>query len=597
MTSSNRRNWWRPTVIVLAMALVVVPACKKKTGSSKEGTRTEAPKPPPELLTYLALRAPAGTVDRTIGLVRNFVPLMLDRNTVVGFALQATGLPPTLVQALDLTRTGWFLALDAEMLAEPDPSLLALPIRSAAALEKVLSVHLQPLKKDTKGSLRHWRPKPGNANLAALMLSVQDGYALIPSSEKVLAKVGPYLRKALLSHRPGHDLELHVVHREDARTEKGLRRTLDQLTRRLKRQGTDALQQSLTDALVRYTKLLWTAEHLTITADITAQGPVLGLTARGGGSGGELAQLIKRERTGPPLGAELLPAASWLVLARHGSPPQRGPAAGGLLATILDGFTQEMAPQARDRFRKAAKQLGKSLGESSTFALHRPAEQSGLGVLYVAQVVSKAGVEQSMQQFTGLLGEAIGREQNKAVKGEPKPADLKTRPLRLHGASGAVSRIAMPDSLVGDPRFSLPRVIGPDLTLAWALRGGLALFAAGKGAEAQLKHAIRILAGETAKERFVGSKRFRSAVGDSSTRNGLLYLSLVDLVRSIAGLGYAEADMLAASLAKADVQTAVSINWGVDRQRGAYQVSASVPIAHLLHFRPLLQGLGAGSPF
>jgi hypothetical protein len=171
----------------------------------------------------------------------------------------------------------------------------------------------------------------------------------------------------------------------------------------------------------------------------------------------------------------------------------------------------------------------------------------------------------------------------------PKGFKMQRRPFNHGKARGTLFELHL--ALRPEKREQVQRVLGDPVTLGAAYVGERGLFTLGKGAEAQLK---ALAAGtETGKAPggLAENAAFERARTSGTERVGLLYLSLVDLLRWFEGTGFDELEKIAAALKGQKVTAAPSLDWGVDRKRTELDLTLRLPVAHFRAFVPIFKEL------
>jgi len=339
-----------------------------------------------------------------------------------------------------------------------------------------------------------------------------------------------------------------------------------------------------------YLDLAKSMHELLITAEINPKQITLALRGEAQ-STGLLHQVIKRQRPGSPFGHQLLPASSFLVAANLSNPTARIESrrtVDALLAAMVKGGGQTPLLA---RVERAAKALDQRLTGDFTLALHRPPSGAGVAVTLLAKVGEPELARQAVESLGALAAEWYEEQMKKAAdegKSEPRIEGEK-KGFSHKGAKGSVVALGFP--WPEERREQAVRLFGEKLGLGWAFLGEHAVFYLGKDAQRQLEILVEGAAAGKLKGGLHETPAFRKALGASPERVGLLYLSLVDLMRWFEGTGFAEGEAIAAALKAAKVNAAPSIDWGVNALRTQLDISLHLPVDHFLAFKPILDEL------
>lgn len=581
-------------------------AAAKGAGSSKAG----AIAPPKTLIARFALRAPGKSIDEAIAIVRQFIPLPLSKRGLLDLLLQRAHLPRELLQALDLNGTFWLLRFDDKALKQREPMLVALPLKNKAPFVQLL--HRRMIDKGADGELRIYRPKPGQVGLTETRLHIDDRWVIVPTSRKVFDSAKAYLRGVLLNKTPRHDAELTIlISNLLAGVGPKLDRSLDTAMARLKSSaaqtaaaraaagGRKVDEKPVTSALERtarrYYALAKSATALRISADIDAGVVRLRLAAEDD-KGGKLAKLIKAQQPGAPFAHGLLPRTTWALFANRGQPLVAGDSSP--LDVALSSIASAMPSPYKEQFTTSVAHARKHIADDVTVAAFRPPQGKGLTVTLLARVSKAKAARKAAEQVADVLASWMEAEAKKA--GKPGPAAALrpvSRPFEQGEAKGRILELTLPAENM-DARQSLDALLGPKLVVGWLFRGELAALVIGKDAEQRMKAIAAAGAKGKIAPTLADSAAFKAAQqGGDLERVGQIYLSLVDLVRGLGGLGIDAVKPLVADLAGKQVERAPTLSWGVDRKRRSFIFELALPAKHFLHFKAFLAALrGPGGP-
>ncbi|PIE19790.1 MAG: hypothetical protein CSA65_00920 [Proteobacteria bacterium] len=606
-------------LLAAALALTGGPACKNKDGKRKGkrkgsaavkgagagGGKRATIAPPKTLIARFALRAPGKSVDEAIAIVRQFVPLPLSTQGLFDLLLQRAHLPRELLQALDLNGTFWLLRFDDKALKEREPMLVALPLKNKAPFVQLL--HRRMIDKGADGELRIYRPKPGQVGLTETRLFIDDRWVIVPTTRQVFDTAKGYLRAALLKATPRHDAELTVLMSNLLRgVGSKLDQSLDTAMARLKTSTARAGAQSAGGRKVdkepvmtalertarRYYALAKSASVLRISADID-KGVVRLRLAAEDQKGGELAKLIKAQQPGAPFARGLLPRTTWALFANRGQPLVAS--GSSPIDVALTSIASAMSSPYKEQFTTSVAHARKPIADDVTVAAFRPPQGKGLTVSLLARVSKPEEAREAAERVADVLAKWMEAEAKKA--GKPGPAAALrpvSRPFHEGKAKGRILELTLPAETM-KARQSLDALLGPKLVVGWLFRDELAALVIGKGAEARMKAIAAAGARGKIAPALADSAAFKAAQqGEDLERVGQIYLSLVDLVRGLDGLGIDAVKPLVAELADKQVERAPTLSWGVDSKRQRFIFELALPAKHFLHFKGFLAALRLG---
>jgi hypothetical protein len=597
----------RGLLVALLWCALVVPGCKKdekdenNKQASGEAPLSTRPVPPPEqVAVYLGLKNPGRTIDDALALVGQLAPLPFNRAGLLDLLAQRARLPREMVEAIDVDRPLWLAGLDDRKIEnDTDPLVMVIPIRSRKAFESALDKKLKRAKAD--GKLTVYEPKPGAAGVHPVRLRLTDRHAIAATSraayETVEAFVGGLTRRT-----PRHDLTVHVMvqHLLKARG-KDLDRRVDQAMNRIRadmerRKGPidrKRVAEASEKTLRRWLETLKSTRELRITADVNKEQLTLALRAAALEKG-RLAGLIKRQRPGQPLGHALLPASSWLVLSDRSNPE----AAAENLKTwkpLISEMLKGLAPKKQAALVDAVEEAAKLFTGDYSVALHRapvqkdPTRQGGLTCSVVGKIADRDRALATQDKLVAALGGWIEGVLARSREKVPRGLKVQRRPFSRGKARGTLFELNL--ALSPEKREQLHRVLGEPLTLGAAYVGDLGLFTLGKGAEAQLGTLAAGAESGKTPDGLAKNPAFERARASGTERVGLLYLSLVDLLRWFEGTGFEEIEKMAAALKGQKVTAAPSLDWGVDAKRTELDLTLRLPVSHFRPFVPIFKAL------
>lgn len=598
--------------LALVSALLVPSACKKKQHPGQPGAlgaeADEQMPVPKEVLVHIGMKSPQQSIDTTLGLLQQLLPLPLTRDGLLDLLAQRARLPRELIDAVDITKPIWIVGMDRTQLEERDPSVMVLFLRSRGAFEKALAQKMKKTRKE--GDLEVYMPKPGEVGLQPVRLQISDTHVIVPSSKRALEVADTFLRGQLMKHPPRHDLEIHLHMEHFVKTQaKDVDRSINRLVDRARSgvmrsrvaAGHKEVTDSLAKSLVRKGQAVKSTRRLLIFGDVSQQGFTLSFQGTAA-KGGRLEKLIRRQQPGPPFGAGLLPASSWLYLSDRGNPEAKAEG----LATWEPAIKQLFVGLKKELGQRASKAVSETLelvtGDMA-LALHRAPTGSGMTLSLIGKLGSAERGKAVLKQLADALGDLFKAMLANADLQLQKSFTLQRSPFAHQGATGEMFRVKV--DLPSPKREQIEKTVGLPLALGIAVSGQMGLVTLGKGAEEQLKQLVEGVKSGKVENSLAASKAFVRAQSAAKHRVGLLYISLLDMVRWFEGTGVSRAEALIESIKGKAVSSAPSLDWGVDDGRRKMDFTVRLPVEHFRSLKAVIDQymkqqtgglLGAGKP-
>lgn len=591
----SRAVWGLTLALVLPLVVAGV-GCKKD--KKPKANTVEAParpmSPPGPVMVYLGLRNPSRTLDDTLALMNEFVPLPLTRSGLLDLFAQRASLPREMIDAVDIGKPLWLVGLDERQVeADPDPLVMVLPLRSRQSFEQGLAKKL--MKSGTEGRLTVYKPKPGAVGTHPVKLVITDTHVWTGTSAKAFEIAEPFIRGTLLPRTLDHDLAVHFVVENILKVrgddlDRKVDQAMDQVRNSVQRSSSMDRQQvagATENTVRRWLEALKSTREVQLTVDANREqltAALHGLAQKQG----RLAQLIRRQRSAPPVGYRRLPASSWMVFADHGNKEAQAEDRKTwepLLGQMLKG----MAPGKQDEVIAAVSETMALFTGDYTVALHRAPTGSGLTCSMVARVSDAGQAFKSLNRLESAIGVWIKAMLARSKERVPDGTRVERRAFSQGKAKGALFQLQL--QLPPDKRTQVERVLGVPIALGVAFVGEHALLSLGKGAEEQLKTLVAGTDPGQVENGLAKNPAFERARTMGTERVGLVYLSLVDLLRWFEGTGMKELETIAAALKEHKVTAAPSLDWGVNKERTGLDITLRLPAAHFRAFKPILKEL------
>jgi hypothetical protein len=338
-------------------------------------------------------------------------------------------------------------------------------------------------------------------------------------------------------------------------------------------------------AMTRWMDALKSTSEAVLYADVTRD--KLTIAAKGEAvPGGRLAALIERQEPGMPFGYKLLPADSWLVVADHGN--EEAIAEGKetwqpVYRDLLDSLPEKM----RERLVSALGDATGSFTGDITMAAHSPEGGEGMTVSAAARVKDGDQAKKAVKELASALGAWLKQSIKSSTQEIPPGVKVERQPLAFGDATGELFEFYLP--VKKDRRQALAHSVGLPITLGIVFHGDHALISAGKGARAQLEKMAAGIEAGTVDGSLGEREAFKQAMKASENRVGLLYVSVVDLIRWLDGGGFTDVSSIASALGDDEVKTAPSLDWGVDEEKKHLDFTLRIPADHFEPFKPVIE--------
>ncbi len=573
--------------------------CGKKAGEVTPGVSPSAVRAPKEVMAYVALKEPKRTLDEGLALIKQFVPqLPYNRQMVLGIFAQQLKLPSDMLDAFDITRPFWLVALDREQMENVDAFVFAIPVTSEEKFSEALRQKMQ--KAGREGDLALYKPKPGQTHLKEMLLKIVDRYVFVPSSRLAMEKTDAYLKGALLTSKPEHDLELHVLMdnvlaAKGEELDRSVEKTVGKIRRDVTAQAGAVDQKPMVEAtestIKRYVDLLKSTRRLTIGADLKEDGLALSVVGEAEAKG-PLQELIKNQRAGAPVGLERLPAASWLVFSDHGN-PEAIKAQTKVWRPMLSELLKGLNVAGKDQLVEALASLVDHFSGDSTLAVHKAPSGAGVTVSMVGTVTEGAKAQEKLSKLVAQVGDLIKATMEQQGQKLPEGFALQQRPFEHKGAKGMILgfRLADQPSIPDDQKQKLTALLGDEVSLGWAFTDKMLFVAALKDAERQLRQLVEGKPEGTGAASLAANPSFINATKAGPNRVGVFYLSTVTGLLSLDGSGILELAPLIAGLRGKQVQKSPTLDWGFDDSRTRMDISLRLPTEELLLLLPAVMSM------
>ncbi len=586
-------------VVMAALMLTLGAGCSKKkkakkataAGPGPAGTVQEV-KAPKELLAYVGMRSPGKTIDKGLALLQKFAALPFTREAMLDMLAQQARLPSSLMGAVDVEGTFWMLALDPKQVGDSDPSVLVLPLKDRKKFEAALTKRMK--KGKVEGDVVTYEPKEGQVGLQKIAMVITDKHALFPSSLKALDKSRQFIELELQNRKPERDLEVHVL--MDAITkaqgdalDREIKRTMAEMKATMAKQNKGPIDQkpmadATEKAIERWAGYLKSTKKLVISLDVTADQLTLSVSGEGIPNG-ELHKVIKRQMSGQPAGLERLPASSWLVISDHGNPGAAKENA-STWGPAMDAIFKEADPKVKAKMAALVTRLAAMNDGPFTTALHRAPSGKGLALTVIGKIKKPKEAAEAVDSLLKTLGEWVKAEAKKQGEKLPEGLEVKREEIKKGGAIGALLSLSIPfPADKANEKELTESLVGLPVTVGWAFTEKELFIVAGKETKAQLD---ALIAGKTGSKALAGKPDFRASLKDAGNQVGMVYLSLVDLLRWFKGTKVEE--MMPPPLRGdlKDPPTSPVLTWGVNQPRTKMDVTLRLPAAHFLTFKPML---------
>lgn len=554
--------------------------CSKKKQAAEVSEQA-----PAELLIQMAIRSPEQTVDNILAIVKEFVPLPLNRDNVGEMLLRQVRLPKALLSAVDQKRTAWFLIFDKEKLKDSDPSLLALPIRSADAFKKAMTSEME--QKETSDGLIRYIPKGSSPFLAPLLATVDGNYALMPSSAAVFKLAAPYLKKVVLKQQPAHEIEIQAIRQATKEENKHqLDRILTAVRERVAHNNDHELAKPLTDIFSDWLTLAWSAKTLSFAADLNDKTLTL-LSRAESADGTPLADYLKSAKTGAPLGHAWLPADNFAVFSQQQG-LFRGKAPGSLAEIFARAVLKQLVATKDASLDSAVSTLVKALGDSSIFTLGPSSTKDGIAALAIYKLNNASAARRSLETLATAILNA-----SKASDADNKVVEISQ--LATENGTGKIYRVTAPQTLYGSEFLTYGvQLFGQAPEFGWMFCKDLLISGFGKSAAETIKQTCDAsLADKAPWPTLDSAPACKPALKAANDASGMACFSLFDAIRALSQAD-PKAAAIATALAGKEAKDAPFFVWGPNPERTAFEAHLRLPFTHISQLTGLQQALMSG---
>jgi hypothetical protein len=228
-------------------------------------------------------------------------------------------------------------------------------------------------------------------------------------------------------------------------------------------------------------------------------------------------------------------------------------------------------------------------------AVHAAPAGPGLAISSVSTVTDGKAAARALDSLVGMAGELIKAAMTKEKKPPPRGLKVDRKAFSHKQARGTLLRLRVPRSMLkkaeAEANAELAALIVEHLALGWAHSDKELYLTLGKGAEQQLK----VLVEGKPEKGLPDNAAFAAAARADKGRVGLLYISPIDALRSIQGLGIKQLTPLTEALGDKPVSSAPSLDWGVNQNRTEMDVTLRLPMEQLELLVPALMAMQKGA--
>lgn len=541
------------TVYIVGLVLLVVFgfACKKtpenNTQEAKKIVRRTPAPPPKELIGYVSLKNPQELIDHGIAMVKQIIPLPLDRTMLVNQILMRANLPSQLIDALDLSGTFWFLGFDDALMQEQNSTVIAIPLRAKAPFLSALNTSVNESGKDGELTVYKFKDDP---TTEPIKLKIDEKYVYAATSGKAFQRGKEFLETTLLPSKPKHHVEVQLLLAQVLGSSEGkakalIDRVTTQVDQQLQAEDPTGKQPRLADQ--PFVKAIKTAEQISFGIDLLAQ-EIAFHAVIDGKKGSEWHRHLSSYTTGPFFAQESLPAASLGAVGGYNMPLAKAWA--GTLVRSLSG--------------------------------------KGLASLYIADVQDEAAAHKQVEQLFAFLNPFL--KQASPTKKAAKPLTYNT--IAIHQRA-----------LDWKEGVLVSEILGKRLDTAWGIHRGKLMMAIGPSSVAELKHWIDAIESGSRSDALNTHAFFQQHL--ARTEHSFVgYLSLSDLIHEVMALNVpatkGEEKLPTHTDEKPKTREYLMAQGVPNVERTQLAMSLRIPLSEILAVKQLVQQMAAmsaqGSP-
>jgi hypothetical protein len=449
--------------------------------------------------------------------------------------LAQLGVAPDLARIIDLKRPLAVAMLNPGLLAvhSVQPYIAMIPVRSARAVEQVLTAHNTPFKRTAWGLAVP-------TGKSEMQIAFTGGYAVVAWRSDLLAAtiktLGPRLR-----HKADAPVVVHLAF-DNVREAYG--RQIDALlsqTSQLAGQGGEAGDPQVAYALRgvrRIAHYLRSVSDLELLADLDSGGLTLTVRAEGKDDGA-FSGYVRQQRPGPAWGVQYLPRDSVLAYATHDSPTTRAADVAAAAQYVAD-LGPSAAAGEPGRLRQALEREALTSDGELAYAVW-PGRAGGVGVGGAYRIANPVEARAAAAQVYDTLEPHLGAMVMRALSFDAdklaRHVHVKRRTVHFGDVEADLVEVsvAWPKDAAAERRV-FESLFGKKLVLATAYVGQQALFALGADYQERLATMIGTARGVPAAS-LADEPGFAEALQyKQATRVSLSYMETSRMARFAAGL-------------------------------------------------------------
>ena len=575
----------RLTTATAAFVLLSVFACSKKQKPAvQETTSSEVPK---EVVFLGALRSPNRIVDGSLELARRIIPnLPADRQLLLPMLLSRSGLPPKIMDVVDLDQPVWFAGFDAKKIpSERNPTLAVMAVRSKTDLDNMLQKQMKKVGKD--GPLTVYQPNqhmgfqlaPTNVRLWS------NSTTLVFATGKRSFELGKNYLLAQRTKSVAHDVVAEIFVQHHADLDKYIQQSMASILGYIHRQRSEETSTSTEKWLREHADLIKSADRVSIELDISAK-EVAAAVRIGGLRGGPLVGAIQKQQPGEPLGAQTLPARAFFVYAdRRRAQDTAGLSSNNAVVRVLQ---RRLGSTFGKKVTRATKNLAAHTRNNYTIVGYQT-KKNKLAIALAIEVDDAKKAYEAAEELLSMYGAGLKKQlADPKIDSVLSKLTVQQDDIVVNGGRGKSIVIDL-RKLPTRERNALA-LVGDTLSAAFAMHGNTAMIVVTTGSAAKVE-LEQLVNGSSGK--LLDSDVMSHVKKYGPTRIGTVAISIVQAIRALADIVPRLAPLRKA-LEDIPSNGAPTVSWGVDATKTHFDFTLWLPIDHILALKPMMQQVMAG---
>lgn len=550
----SAKSLYHLTIAFGLISVLFFCACKKKEEQVK--TYTTRYPAPESLVLKIGIRSFNSSLDRILDYATELFGEKLDRDSLYVKVISLTHFDKRLINSVNLNSSFWILRFDGPKLKEKIPSVLVVPLKSVD-LFKTEILRIAKREKNQGLGLDLYLPK--DQRVKPFLMHIYKKWAIIPSSKTLYELNKGYILSNLVNEKIDHDLvaELNTNTLFDVSADEFSKRLKQSLNKMANNPRFAPILSSIKDMY----QLLKGTKKITFDLDLTKEEMSVSSLIE------FKKNVLKIKNTQPAFALDHFPQTTWFVMTQNQPLSDKIP---NMAMLYFQSIASELPQDIGNRLIDNVENLRQALGESYSYGLYRSKPQ-GQSFAFYSKVRSKEKALLAIKKIEETL-ETWSKghsEPNAKLKIERNEIDPSTR----------VYDISLPSNETKEQR-RIDLLLGRPIQLAWTVNEKYAALIIGnKAKEDILKTDMQDTLAQYPAFKHAQSK---------SLNGGMLYFSLVDMIRGLSDCGFTTIEPLAKILKDTKISNAPNLSWGSDK-KNKLKLKLQIPIKHFNPFKIYLK--------